>query len=75
MFINHKRCPDCGTRLRKNDWRCRDCESQSLTNWPLTLTLGLVFIAVIGFFVLNFLGTACNSSLVQQIAINWGVSC
>ena len=75
MFINHKRCPECGARLRKNDWRCRDCESQSLTNWPLTLTIWLGFIALIGVLVINFLGTACKSSLIQQIAINWGMSC
>ncbi len=75
MFINHKRCPECGARLRKNDWRCRDCESQSLTNWSLTLTIWLGFIALIGVLVINFLGTACKSSLIQQIAINWGMSC
>lgn len=75
MFINHKRCPECGARLRKNDWRCRDCESQSLTNWPLTLTIWLGFIALIGILAINFLGTACKSSLIQQIAINWGMSC
>lgn len=75
MFINHKRCPDCGYKLKKKDWRCRDCDNQSLTNWPLTMTIWLGFIAVIGFFVLNFLETACNDSFLQQLVINWGVNC
>lgn len=75
MFINHKRCPDCRARLRKNDWRCRDCESQSLTNWPLMIVIGLVFLIMIGFFALNFLEKSCSNSFLQQLVMNWGVNC
>ncbi len=75
MFINYKRCPECGARLKHYYWYCGDCDNQNLTNWPLTLTIWLGFIALIGVLVINFLGTACKSSLIQQIAINWGMSC
>lgn len=75
MFINHKRCPDCGYKLKKNDWRCRDCDNQSLTNWSLTLKIWLVFIAVIGFFVLNMVDNSCADSWLKPVMISFGVNC
>lgn len=75
MFINHKRCPDCGARLKHYYWYCGDCGNQNLTNWPLMIVIAILFLLIIGFISLKLLETACKSSLTQQIAINWTISC
>lgn len=75
MFINHKRCPDCGARLKHYYWYCGDCDNQNLTNWPLMIVIVTAFLIMMGFIALNFLETACNNSFLQQLVINWGVNC
>ncbi len=75
MFINHKRCPDCGARLKHYYWYCGDCDNQNLTNWPLMIVIVTAFLIMMGFIALNFLETACNNSFLQQLVINWGMSC
>lgn len=75
MFINHKRCPDCGTRLRKNDWRCRNCESQSLTNWSLTLPMWVIGLLIIGITATFMIGNLCNAELLHPVMNNFGIQC
>ena len=75
MFINHKRCPDCGARLKHYYWYCGDCDNQNLTNWPLMIAIVIAFVIMMGFIALNFLEKACNDSFLQQLVMNWGVNC
>lgn len=75
MLINHKRCPNCGARLKHYYWYCGDCDNQNLTNWPLMIVIVTAFLIMMGFISLNFLETACNNSFLQQLVMNWGVSC
>ncbi len=75
MLINHKRCPNCGARLKHYYWYCGDCDNQNLTNWPLMIVIVTAFLIMMGFIALNFLETACNNSFLQQLVMNWGVSC
>ena len=75
MFINHKRCPECGARLKHYYWYCGDCDNQNLTNWPLMITIAIAFIIMMGLIGLNFLEKACSNSFLQQLVMHWGVSC
>ncbi len=75
MFINHKRCPECGARLKHYYWYCGDCDNQNLTNWPLMIAIVIAFVIMMGFIALNFLEKACNDSFLQQLVMNWGVNC
>ena len=75
MFINHKRCPNCGARLKHYYWYCGDCDNQNLTNWPLMIAIVIAFVIMMGFIALNFLEKACNDSFLQQLVMNWGVNC
>jgi len=75
VFINHKRCPECGARLKHYYWYCGDCDNQNLTNWPLMIAIVIAFVIMMGFIALNFLEKACNDSFLQQLVMNWGVNC
>jgi len=75
MFINHKRCPECGARLKHYYWYCGDCDNQNLTNWPLMIAIVIAFIIMMGFIGLNFLEKACSNSFLQQLVMNWGINC
>lgn len=75
MFINHKRCPECGARLKHYYWYCGDCDNQNLTNWPLMIVIVIAFVIMMGFIALNFLEKACYDSFLQQLVMNWGVNC
>ena len=75
MFINHKRCPECGARLKHYYWYCGDCDNQNLTNWPLMIAIVIAFVIMMGFIALNFLEKACNDSFLQQLVMNWGINC
>lgn len=75
MFINYKRCPECGARLKHYYWYCGDCDNQNLTNWPLMIAIVIAFVIMMGFIALNFLEKACNDSFLQQLVMNWGVNC
>ena len=75
MFINHKRCPECGARLKHYYWYCGDCDNQNLTNWTLMIAIVIAFVIMMGFIALNFLEKACNDSFLQQLVMNWGVNC
>lgn len=75
MFINHKRCPECGARLKHYYWYCGDCDNQNLTNWPLMIVIVIAFVIMMGFIALNFLEKACSNSFLHQLVMHWGVSC
>ncbi len=75
MFINHKRCPECGARLKHYYWYCGDCDNQNLTNWPLMIVIVIAFVIMMGFIALNFLEKACYDSFLQQLVMNWGINC
>lgn len=75
MFINYKRCPECGARLKYYYWYCGDCDNQNLTNWPLMIAIVIAFVIMMGFIALNFLEKACYDSFLQQLVMNWGINC
>ncbi len=75
MFINYKRCPECGARLKHYYWYCGDCDNQNLTNWPLMIAIVIAFVIMMGFIALNFLEKACYDSFLQQLVMNWGINC
>lgn len=75
MFINYKRCPECGARLKHYYWYCGDCDNQNLTNWALMIAIVIAFVIMMGFIALNFLEKACNDSFLQQLVMNWGINC
>lgn len=67
LFINHRRCPDCGNHIKHYYWYCGRCGNQDLTNWLATAVLAVAFIAILiigAFFVRKSL---CSSTITAQI--------
>lgn len=75
MFIDHNKCPKCGTKLGRPVWKCKQCGNQELTNWPLTLVLWAIFVLIIGIVVLFMTSKFCNSERLQPIMNNYSVMC
>lgn len=75
MFINHKRCPDCGYRLKRNDWRCRECENQSLTDWSFTLPMWAIGLLIIGITATFMIDNLCGAEILHPFMNNLGIQC
>lgn len=70
MFINHRRCPECGYRLKHYYWYCGQCGNQSLTNWIKTLVAGVIFIAILTVGATFVHNTLCSNDLTAKLVNN-----
>lgn len=72
MFIKHKKCPKCASKLKHYHWYCGYCKNQDLTNWILTLILWIVFliiVAIVGTFVVsNFCSIGVSMPFINSFA-------
>ena len=75
MFINHKRCPNCGARLKHYYWYCGSCKNQDLTNWTLTLMLWGVFLIIVVIVGTFIVGNLCSSEMLIPLINSFGRSC
>lgn len=75
MLINHKRCPECGTRIKPYYWYCGTCDNQNLNNWAMTgllVLIALVILAVVAFYIK---GLFCNAEMFHPFISQFGVMC
>lgn len=75
LFINHKRCPKCHTKLARTDWICSHCNNQNLTNWSLTLPMWGIAIFTIIMAILFMINNFCSTSMFRPFANSYGVMC
>lgn len=69
MFVNHKRCPNCGSSLKHYYWYCGECNNQEITNWSKTLIVwvSVLFIILIGLTFLR--SNICSVQMFQSAPI------
>lgn len=77
MFINHKRCPDCGAKLKHYYWYCGKCGNNELTDWKMTFIMLGVFLAIAIVAALMFRSHLCQSESQMVIGVlkQWGWAC
>lgn len=75
LFINHDRCPNCGAKIKRYYWNCRNCGSQDLTNWPSTLTLWAGFILLIGILIFFIINNFCKTEWFLPLMNSYALMC
>lgn len=75
MFIDHNKCPKCGTKLERPVWKCKHCDHQDLTNWPLTLLLWTVVIMIVAVVLLFMTNNFCKAERFQLLMNSYSVIC
>jgi predicted amidophosphoribosyltransferase len=67
FIINHKKCPECGGRIKGYYYYCGQCGNQDVVNWKfsgaLLMIAGAIFFLVIYFTTKNF----CANLLFSQV--------
>ena len=75
LFVDHKKCPKCVTKVRRSDLSCRSCGHSDLTNWPLTLTMWALGLAIIIAVTLFVFSNFCGAPMFQPLITSYGVMC
>lgn len=63
LFINYKKCPDCGNRLKHYYHHCGRCGREDIVNWWATATLAVTVVVI--FFLAYDLATNAAKGLGQ----------
>lgn len=64
-MFKHRKCPDCGARLKGYYYYCGQCGCRDITDWKMTLGF-ITFAAIIIFLVYSKISTSICTNLAPN---------